>query len=552
MKIGSMQAGERTKRAALWRGAALALFLGLTLVGALTVGDYGMTWDERFRFQGGDRKLAYYEALFSGEAPEAMPDNYPGLFDLPLALAHKAFPEWGTRSEKGHVWSLCFGLLGILATWRTAARIGGERAGFWALILLAATPRYYGHMFFNPKDIPLAATYALGVWSLVALMQGMPRPPWRAAILVGLAAGLAMSARIAGALILFYFGLFIALYLGYHYARAYGVRQWPPNVSGILSDIRRWALRGVVAGMAALLPLSLFWPTLHADPLDRFTGTAEAVQGFGWGGSVLMEGLFYPADHLPFYYVFYWLGRTLPEMFLLLLIGGAVAGLLQLRRWSAAPAPPGPGRVLPPAVVAFAGLFPLCYIYFTQPVLYDGMRHFLFVLPPLAAAAALGLEFWLRRLERRFTGRTCRLAVVGLGAAIVLPAAEMVALHPYQYLYFNRLSGGLEGAYQRDETDYWGLSHKEAADWLNKHAATIDPAGTRRFKVHQRYSRWMLKEHLDPDRFEMTPERAGADFFVSITRFNLHTSYPEARLLHAVHRQGVPLCLVFRLPTAAE
>jgi hypothetical protein len=55
----------------------------------------------------------------------------------------------------------------------------------------------------------------------------------------------------------------------------------------------------------------------------------------------------------------------------------------------------------------------------------------------------------------------------------------------------------------------------------------------------------MLEAALDPMHFEMWQPREGADFFVSITRFNLHNSYPEAELLHVVERQGVPLCFVY-------
>lgn len=134
---------------------------------------------------------------------------------------------------------------------------------------------------------------------------------------------------------------------------------------------------------------------------------------------------------------------------------------------------------------------------------------------------------------------------VGLGVAVLIVVAEMISLHPYQYVYFNQVSGGLPAAYARDETDYWGLSHKEAGEWLNEYVEQIAPAGERVFKVHQRYTRSMLKEVLDPDRFEIWQPREGADFFVSITRFNLHSSYPEAKLLHVVERQGVPLCFIY-------
>ena len=541
-----IEAMDPKQQESKWRTLSFAVFCLLVVVGVLTLPDYGMVWDEHFRFQGGDAKLDYYRALVAGEEAPEMSDSYPGLFDLPLAWAHELFPGLGTRSEKGHVYSFLFGLLGLLAAWRTTARIGGERAGFWALILLATLPRYYGHLFFNPKDIPMAGTYMTGVWALVALFQKMPAPPWRSVVWVGLAAGFAMSTRIAGFLILCYFGLFVGLYLaGKYICRIRGQGFDGTTIQDAGRDLIGWGLRGAFAGLIALLPLYVFWPALHGKAAAQFAGTVETVQNFAWSQWVLMEGRFYEAGDLPFYYIPYWLFRTTPELLLVLLGVALFASVTLLRRWGRANQWPPAARWLPAAVVGFAAVFPLAYLYFTDPVLYDGIRHFLFVLPPMVCFAALGLEFVLRASQRSRSVLVFRTIQAGVGLGVLLLMLQMVSLHPYQYIYFNRLAGGLPGAYTRDETDYWGASHKAAAEWLGEYIETVDPAGEQKFRVHQRYSLWMLGEHLDPARFELTREREGADFYVSFTRYNLHNSYPDVRLLHVVERQGVPLCYVY-------
>ena len=40
-------------------------------------------------------------------------------------------------------------------------------------------------------------------------------------------------------------------------------------------------------------------------------------------------------------------------------------------------------------------------------------------------------------------------------------------LHPYEYIYYNRLVGGVQGAFRRFELDYWGTSYREAAAYLD-------------------------------------------------------------------------------------
>ena len=102
-------------------------------------------------------------------------------------------------------------------------------------------------------------------------------------------------------------------------------------------------------------------------------------------------------------------------------------------------------------LIAISVLLPLSAALVTRPVLYDGQRHFLFILPPLAAGAGCALHAFLRPPVRvRAAG-----AAVWLGCAPWV-AVQIVRLHPYEYVYFNASIGGLRGAVGRYETDYWG------------------------------------------------------------------------------------------------
>jgi hypothetical protein len=88
-------------------------------------------------------------------------------------------------------------------------------------------------------------------------------------------------------------------------------------------------------------------------------------------------------------------------------------------------------------------------------------------LSPLIILSAAG--FWA--FVESFKNKTIRLVcVVTYTVAILTTIADMRALHPYEYTYFNRLvAGGMEQANQRFEMEYWGTSFREAADWLNEY-----------------------------------------------------------------------------------
>jgi hypothetical protein len=539
---GEVPPAPGARCACRWRLAGVLLFLAVAFVAFATVRDSGVAYDEDFRFQGGDAKLAYYKALFGDGEVEEQGDKYPGLFDLTLAFWHDRLPGGLTRHEKGHLLSVAFGLLGLLAAWRLAARLGGERAGFWALLLLAALPRYYGHMYFNPKDIPFAATYLAGIWALVALFSRWPKVTWGAAAVVGLAAGFCMATRIGGLLVLFYYALFALAILLHGWAR-----EPERSVSRLVGGAFFWLWRGLFSGVIALAVLLVFWPAAHRNPFAQVGSTAGAVQQFGWEGYVLMDGHFWYAPDLPVYYVPYWIAVTTPEIVLLLAALAVVLGIAAVLSYARNRTLPEPQVLWPRVLLVFSAAFPLVYLLLKRPVLYDGLRHFLFVLPPLACMAALAFEWLLRAAGR--TGR--RLAPAGLQAAaavaVLFVLADMRALHPYQYVYFNAASGGLPAAFGRDETDYWGLAHREAGEWLRENAAAHDEDGDGAFTYHQRHPPWMLEPFLDA-RFGYTQDPAQADFYVAMTRYDFHLRYPGVELLHVVERQGVPLCLVFRMP----
>ena len=74
------------------------------------------------------------------------------------------------------------------------------------------------------------------------------------------------------------------------------------------------------------------------------------------------------------------------------LVGVVLAGVALVR--------PSPYRVGAWGLLA-AALFPVAYVIAMQSTLYDGVRHLLFIVPPIAALAARGGVLRSRRGRRR-------------------------------------------------------------------------------------------------------------------------------------------------------
>lgn len=204
----------------------------------------------------------------------------------------------------------------------------------------------------------------------------------------------------------------------------------------------------------AFLTLYLTWPYLWGAPISHFLHSLTVASDYPWEGKVRFAGIDYPVTAVPRGYLPTLLTIQTPEVILLLFILGLGVSIYALRK-----------KKLDGEMILIAGLwffFPLLSAILFQPTMYDNFRQFLFILPAAYLFLACGLWFVLGAIRR--TG--WRLVLVLL---LTLPnLASLVQLHPYQYIYYNRLAGGVSGAFRRFETDYWATSYQAAAAYLNQ------------------------------------------------------------------------------------
>jgi len=129
-------------------------------------------------------------------------------------------------------------------------------------------------------------------------------------------------------------------------------------------------------------------------------------------------------------------------------------------------------------------------------------------------------------------------------------AADMVKLHPYQYVYFNRLvGGGLANAAQRYEADYWGASYREGVEALIRH---YHPAPGTRVRVAncgaEFQTDYWLAQHPDArEHFVTVSWKADYDLLLATTRYHYCADLGAVtgRPLYAVQRMGAPLLVAF-------
>jgi hypothetical protein len=167
-----------------------------------------------------------------------------------------------------------------------------------------------------------------------------------------------------------------------------------------------------------------------------------------------------------------------------------------------------------------------------RTVLYDNFRQILFILPPVFFMAGIAFE----KIKRPAT----QLAVIAL---CVLPGIiGIVRLHPYEYIYYNSFIGGVNGAADKFEMDYWGTSFREAANYVSSVArpnANVWIEGpTQSFSNYGREDLHLFSSHenLRAEHY---------DYIVVTTRDHIdQVTYPGAKVVYEVTRGKAILAVV--------
>jgi Dolichyl-phosphate-mannose-protein mannosyltransferase len=458
--------------AARWLDTLAVGVLALTAAVALaTFRDYGLGWDDYTHSQYGGMLVSLYGTGFADKSALSFVNlyMYGGGFDIIATLAAKVLPFglFETRRLVGAV----IGLIGLFFTWRLGRRVGGPFAGLIAVALLAACPLYYGHMFINAKDGPFAAVMMVALLGLVRAFEEYPRPTAPTLALCGVGMGLAIGARILGG--------FAVLEAVLPLPLLFAIRSRGQGLKPAATECGSFLLPFVPAVILAYLVMGLVWPWSAVSPLNPFHAAEYFSNVFEKPWRELFDGQLIPVDNMPRSYVPTLFAAQVPELMLALGLcglGGAFIGALTGADRSAATV----GRRAALFSIALAVTLPILLTVAARPVMYNGIRHFVFVLPPLAVLGGLAAA-WIAERLRAYGNTAIAAGALALIAGIASPVTDMVRLHPYEYTDYNHLVGGVRGAQQEFMLDYWGLSFTQASRKLLSYVAAhheTSPHGT--------------------------------------------------------------------------
>jgi hypothetical protein len=213
------------------------------------------------------------------------------------------------------------------------------------------------------------------------------------------------------------------------------------------------------------------WPYLWENPITNFIDVFRFMSDNPTHLSVLFGGAVYNAGELPRRYLPFMLITTLTEPTWLLFVIGFMDGYWKLIKNRRANHEAYRSQIISLSLAFSLLLILAAYVLIRKPAMYDGIRHFLFILPPVFIFIGFGFQFILEQINSWIKSPAWLHA--GLGILFIIPGLiGITKLHPYEYAYYNSFAGGTGGVFRFYETEYWLTCYKEAVEELNNTVKT--------------------------------------------------------------------------------
>ena len=512
-----------------WTMASIML-LALLLISR----DAGISGDEEVHYLHSEMVYDYFSTLgqdtSSLNTPKTHLQYYGQAFDnLATFLIHWMGIEdiYGFR----HLMSSLSGWLTVVVTALFAAYLSGYGAAIFVLLLFALSPTFLGHAQNNLKDIPFALAYSASVYYSLKLVYGEEKPSWKTILLLVLSFAFAIGIRAGGFLVVFYLGFFMFIKTAL---------DWIKNKSLDFQQVKKYLLLFIVISVSGYLLGLVTWPYALQNPLVNPWKSYEVMTSFPTTVRQVFEGRFEWSDFHPWYYLPKYMAITIP----LVVFAGIAAFIFNSKKNYSQ------NKQVQLWLVLFTIVFPILFVLVKESNLYGSWRHFLFLYPAMILFAALGIHEFFARFRHR---------VVQFSAGALLlvlafhPARFMAANHPFYYLYYNQLVGGLKGAYGNYETDYYYHSMRQGAEWLQQHLKN-QPHPNPVIVGGNFPIQWYFRKNQSIE-FVYVPYQNRSDYnwdyaivansYIPPSQLKNET-WPPGNTIHTITADGVPICAVIK------
>ncbi len=482
----------------------ILFFILYFLLGTLIFKNYGISWDEPYQRQIGYVSLEY---IRGDTSLLSFTDRYYGvIFELPLVIIERVANIEDTRIIYlfRHYATFLLFYAGVIVFYLLNTKLFKSwKLGLVACSFLLLNPRIFADSFYNSKDIPLLVFYIFSTYTTYQFVTEKKKTNF---FLHSLASALVINTRVVGLIIPAVTTLFL-----------------------LVSEPKKNIKKLVYYLTTTSIFTYLFWPVLWTNPLRIFEAIAT-MANFSYQKNLptLYLGEFVSTFSLPWHYLPVWIGSTLPISFSILFLLGLLKAFFEYKQGTSK-------KLQENSLLLVLMCVPILSAIFLGSTLYDGWRHFYFIYPLMVVFMIKGVQILPKKL----------LLIVGI--ELLLTISFMIKNHPHQQVYFTSIfRNNFETAKQLFELDYWGLSYRQALEYVT----TTDPSDEIKIVVANNpgNSNALILPKVDRDRIQFLSidELNKADYFISNYRWHPNDYNYQSEVFSEVV-SGAKIIVVYKL-----
>ena len=429
------------------------------------------------------------------------------------------------------------GWLTVIVTAFFAIWLSGFGAGILVILLFAISPTFLGHAQNNLKDIPFALGYIASIFFIQRFLFNQNKPKNRDFILLIASIAFSISIRPGGLLLICYLFFFLFLYFLFQYISLFQIDK---------HFFRIRLLQSFLISITAWFFSVILWPYAQLNPILNVLKSYQVMTQYPITLQQVFEGRVEWSDFMPWYYLPKYMAITIP-----LIIFAGLAAFVVLSKQIVKK-----DKLLHYGFLVFSVLFPIIFVIYEKSNLYGSWRHFLFVYPSIVLLSAVGFSSLLNYLKNKYIISAAIFVTLFLAFH---PAKFMILNHPYYYLYYNQLVGGLKGAYSNYETDYYYHTIREGSEWL------VDYLKNNKQETHPRIAgnfpvAWYFRDQPDIRTFYCPYDERGqkdwdymvvANSYIPVNQLT-NGSWPPQNAIYMVYVDDVPVCTVLKRESKSD
>ena len=409
----------------------------------------GRSWDEEFQLYQGKVTLNYLSTFGSINTDYLYREFYAPFYWTINYLFTQLFPE-KYLIEVSHLVNLIFSLSAIIGTSKLCKELFNKKVGEIVLIILFFYPIFFGHLSFNGKDNIIVFSH---VWIFYLIIRYFKNQNIKSKV-SNYIITLGLLTAIGSSIHLTFLGSLIPIFL-FALIEIFFLKKF------INIDFRRKQLfiDCIKIFLVFYFTLVLFWIDTHSNifilPVNYFIEHFRLVEGEFWRGWPfnLLNGKYYVSHEVTKLNILINLIYKSPEYFLLLYIIFLLI-FIKSKDFFKDKFSFFIGKLI---ILVSIIIYPIVVGFFVPFIIYDGIRHYLWIMPYLCIIPGLTIYYLIENIKFIHS----KITLIGLSIFITYFLYNFFIVTPYQYTYLNLFNGKTENRYKKFENDYWASSLHE-------------------------------------------------------------------------------------------